>query len=505
MRKGGPVSTAWKKIIRFCDNAYEELRDTLNYGATQQQIEMLQEGIGQSLPAAVCEWLHFCNGQEIESNGSCTDGLFFGLPFLSSESILHEWQFWRQVDNDEQTGANPKLRARMKSCPERYVRREYSCPGWIPLITDHMGNYLGVDLMPDPHGGSAGQVIIFGRDFDMKVVVYGCDGPEGWAKFLQLVANELEAGTTFQLDPPSDSGDEEDTIGYQSYFTGGTSGALGGGSDRTGEPNAGFFLTGEYKNWPVLECWADRSCRQWEVAGLARARPVRAPLPNLNESHDTSVSFASTSNSSLDPMDPLRAATSRNPNKLPQQPLRSRTPTGSPVRKPPQNLKETWRQRAMPAPKPIPDLPTIDDVRAIQSLEQADVGQDASASTQRNGGLNAIRGLASLPFKPNYRTVQGQRIAPRSESLELSFRPSSEDSAKQPIRYSTEDIGDRPSQHSVIVIDGMTGPIDSMSSTSQLIASPDTEIPRDPSASSNSDEQRSEHIVTLDERMSIHA
>ena len=108
IRRGGSVVRAWDRLKHFCDENYEELRDTLNWPATQEQLAMLQHGIRQTLPQAVCEWLLCCDGQEVESLATCKDGLFFGLPFLGTDDILREWQFWRHVDKDAETGDNPQ-------------------------------------------------------------------------------------------------------------------------------------------------------------------------------------------------------------------------------------------------------------------------------------------------------------------------------------------------------------------------------------------------------------
>ncbi|SPO36644.1 related to SMI1 - beta-1,3-glucan synthesis protein [Pseudozyma flocculosa] len=272
-----PLRHTWNRIRAWCDDHYEEIADTLNWPATEEALDELEMTIGFALPAAVRESYLCYDGQELESNQSCQDGLFFGLPLLSVEEIAEEWRFWRAVDEDPETGSNPHVRAKMSSCPHKWVRAEYSCRGWIPLITDRAGNYIGVDLAPHPSGGGApGQVIIFGRDFDTKVVAWRGEGEGGWGRFLQSLAEELESGELWSLDEPSSgSDDEEDAIGYESYFAGGAGGgASRGGGDRTGEGVAGFRLAGEYKAWPVLEAWADKSIKHWESVGLAPGRPV---------------------------------------------------------------------------------------------------------------------------------------------------------------------------------------------------------------------------------------
>lgn len=274
-----PLRHTWNRIRVWAEGNYQELKDTLNWPATSAQIEELEYTLGFSLPAAVRESYLCHNGQELESNQSCSDGIFFGLPLLSLEQVADEWRFWRAVDSDPTSGANEEVRQWQSSCPDQWVRPQYSCRGWIPLITDHSGNYIGVDMTPHPSGGGApGQVIIFGRDFDTKVVLWRGEGEGGWGRFLQYVAEELESGEMWSLeDQSSGSEDEEDGIGYESYFSGGGSGAGRGGGDRGGEGSASFRLIGEYKGWPVLEAWADRSMRCWEEVGL----PVGAPAGQL--------------------------------------------------------------------------------------------------------------------------------------------------------------------------------------------------------------------------------
>ncbi|TKY85851.1 hypothetical protein EX895_005392 [Sporisorium graminicola] len=276
-----PLRHTWNRVRRWSRKNYPEISDTLNWPCTEEALDELEMTIGYALPTCVRESYLIYDGQELESNQSCQDGLFFGAALLSIEQIAEEWKFWRAVDEDPDTAANPQVRNLMASCPHKWIRPEYSCRGWIPLITDHAGNYIGVDLSPHPAGGGApGQVIIFGRDFDTKVVCWKGEGAGGWGRFLQMFADELEAGEFWTLEEPSmGSDDEEDAIGYESYFSGGGAGAGQGGGDRGGEGAAGFRLAGEYKGWPVLEAWADRSVRLWESVGLAPGKPLGNPHP----------------------------------------------------------------------------------------------------------------------------------------------------------------------------------------------------------------------------------
>ena len=46
----------------------------------------------------------------------------------------------------------------------------YTKPRWIPLTADGSGGHIGLDLDPWP-GGRVGQIILFGRDEDVKIVL----------------------------------------------------------------------------------------------------------------------------------------------------------------------------------------------------------------------------------------------------------------------------------------------------------------------------------------------
>jgi hypothetical protein len=60
--------------------------------------------------------------------------------------------------------------------------------------------------------------IVFGRDFDTKVVLWKGDGPAGWAHWLASFAEDLESREGFELGLSNESEGSEDDVGYESYF-----------------------------------------------------------------------------------------------------------------------------------------------------------------------------------------------------------------------------------------------------------------------------------------------
>ena len=261
-----PLSHTWTRVRSWLSREYPELGDTLNYGILPLDLSDVENQFGFALPAVVRESYLCVDGQEAESAAGCSEGLFFGLTLLPLETVLEEWRFWREVDEDPSTGSNIRLREAMQSIPPGWVRKSYSQRGWIPLIADKAGNYVGVDLNPG-ESGSVGQVIVFGRDFDTKVVLWKGDGPTGWAKWLASFVEELEIGEGFEIGGNEASEGSEDDVGYESYYYDGSGRGQGDGGGDAGS-GGGLRYTGEYRGWNVLEAWADRSLRKWHEAGV---------------------------------------------------------------------------------------------------------------------------------------------------------------------------------------------------------------------------------------------
>lgn len=470
-----PLRHTWKRIRAWCDTHYSELADTLNWAATEAQLEDLELTIGFTLPPAVRDSYLCYDGQELESNNSCSDGLFFGLPLLSLDQIAEEWRFWRTVDEDPASGANTEVKSWMNSCPSGWIRSQYSCRGWIPLISDRVGNYIGVDLSPNPQGGgSPGQVILFGRDFDTKIVLWRGEGEGGWGRFMQFVAEELEGGELWTLEDShsTDSNDEEDAIGYESYFSNGGAGASKGGGDRGGEGSIGFRLRGEYKGWPVLEAWADRSMRCWDEIGMSVGQPswqTDPPVVQIDQEAETNNEEANSPSDSAAPgqSHPLEETSdsaisstlsppllsnraSKNKQKRREDAAAAATANSWPkedgVASPTSATAPRGQRKPPPAPAAPLDLPTIDDVRAAHAAALATQRKsgtyhydgDRTRPPAGMGGMGMGMGVASAAVSSRYTSRYAHRQTSRSRDVEINMEGKQEDAVELENRSSQD-------------------------------------------------------------------
>lgn len=205
------IESLWHRIEAWLEEEYPELEDNLNDGVTTADLNEFENDLGLgSLPVEFRQFYKIHDGQ---FRGGKPTGLVMGLTLLDIESIVEEYAIWakvsqrlekqqyiaaRQRHNTEEgssssQGINNDFVANQKSVPANSIQPYYVHRGWIPFIRDGMGNQFALDLAPGP-AGQWGQVILFGRDFDTKVVI-----ANSFQEFVFGLVNDLEAGN-FQID-----------------------------------------------------------------------------------------------------------------------------------------------------------------------------------------------------------------------------------------------------------------------------------------------------------------
>lgn len=212
------VEALWLRIEAVWEEEYPELEEALNLGASSADLNELEKDLAVGpLPVEVRQFYKTHDGQ---FRGGKPTGILMGLTLLDMESMMEEYALWAKVaervekqqfalqhqqgllsQGDESSSASQALRERLlnsylmhqKSVPADAVQSYYVHRGWIPIAKDLYGNMLGLDLAPGP-AGVRGQIILYGRDFDTKVVV-----ATSLQELLFQYVTDLEAGN-YQID-----------------------------------------------------------------------------------------------------------------------------------------------------------------------------------------------------------------------------------------------------------------------------------------------------------------
>lgn len=160
-----------------------------NPPATDAQIDAFEHLIRLKMPRSYRQLYRWHDGENNDRWGH-----IYGLPLLPLEHAAADWKAWTRTLAE--FGGN-RYAIPGAAWPEDTVDPAYTNPAWIPLTNDGSSGHIGIDFDPWP-GGRLGQVILFGRDEDVKVVL-----AESLGQFLEWVAGLLESGN-FRLKASTD-------------------------------------------------------------------------------------------------------------------------------------------------------------------------------------------------------------------------------------------------------------------------------------------------------------
>ncbi|CAH6719205.1 KNR4/SMI1 homolog 1 [[Candida] jaroonii] len=226
------VRLAWRHIKMWLHNNSPDLNSSLQKPCTDDDLNDFQKDLTIKLPNCVIEFFKLTDGQYIDDFNK-VGGLIFGLKLMSLDEIMVMTEDWRKVAkkittemshsgigvqsvpktskvsfnstglgiplnnstaslniSKSETSVDSSSYPTQKSMPPGYIHAIFAHPSWIPLITDEVGNCIGIDLSPPAKGpGKWGQVILFGREFDTKYLL-----ADNLGDFLLIFANDLEKG-----------------------------------------------------------------------------------------------------------------------------------------------------------------------------------------------------------------------------------------------------------------------------------------------------------------------
>jgi cell wall assembly regulator SMI1 len=165
---------------------------TLRPGATDAELDALEQQTGLTLPEAFRTLYRWHDGQEVLA------GFAFGLDFMPLNAVSDIWELWWGTVRDS---PESDIRYESVSHPVNAIQNRYSSPRWLGFLNDGGGNYVGLDFAPGP-AGTPGQVMTFGRDETEKCVL-----ADSLDAFLREYLSRLEAGRVSVIGD-DDFGDE---------------------------------------------------------------------------------------------------------------------------------------------------------------------------------------------------------------------------------------------------------------------------------------------------------
>ena len=131
---------------------YKKGLEDLNNPITEEEISILECGLGFALPLDLIEILKIHNGQNRNAGW-----IFEGQEFLSSHRILDEWKVWKELLDDGDFDDNKSGEVN----PE--IKDNWWNEKWIPFTYNGCGDHYCLDMDPT-NIGKKGQIITMWHD-----------------------------------------------------------------------------------------------------------------------------------------------------------------------------------------------------------------------------------------------------------------------------------------------------------------------------------------------------
>ncbi len=145
----------WQRFENWLKINAPHLLPKLNPGATQEDIERLEDCIGMTLPADFVEFYKIHNGQ-VEGS----EGFIDSEELMDIDDIIGGSNFWKGL-LDSRTFEDDGRQ--FTSDPDDGVKNNWWNPLWVPFTHDYSGDHICLDLDPTPYG-NFGQVIQMRHD-----------------------------------------------------------------------------------------------------------------------------------------------------------------------------------------------------------------------------------------------------------------------------------------------------------------------------------------------------
>jgi cell wall assembly regulator SMI1 len=174
------MKVIWDRIHSWLREHAPTILESLNPGASAEQVSAAEEALGVTFPADVRETYRLHDGQGPWASGY-PPAFLYGWEWLSLERVVEDWNVWKGLLDEGQFGGWTVEAA-------AGVREVWWHPGWVPLTDGPGGDHHCLDLAPAA-GGKVGQVISMWHDYEDRSRLAW-----SFAEWLGAFADQLEEG-----------------------------------------------------------------------------------------------------------------------------------------------------------------------------------------------------------------------------------------------------------------------------------------------------------------------
>lgn len=164
----------WQRIIEKGSNLEAGFKESLNLqpGATEEDLQLVEETLGVTLPEEMKSFYSIHNGQ-VWNTG--VNAFVRNLTLSPTVKIIKNWQFLQEeFDPDDETELEN----------EEGIKPFLWNPKWIPIAENGGGDYVCIDTDPS-EAGTSGQILYYWHDWGDRSVE-----AKNLFAFIELCLNE---------------------------------------------------------------------------------------------------------------------------------------------------------------------------------------------------------------------------------------------------------------------------------------------------------------------------
>ena len=138
------LKATFSQFIELVKQSIPDVENRMAAGATEEEINAVQEHVGKKLPKDFVEFYRLHNGERADNR------VFFmaGLQFVSLQEVQSLYDLLQEFEESFEPMGTEAISTKSSDKNK-----------WIPFATDDEDCYLAVDLTPERGNGKAGQVI----------------------------------------------------------------------------------------------------------------------------------------------------------------------------------------------------------------------------------------------------------------------------------------------------------------------------------------------------------